>query len=463
MGASQYDQDAPLSSSAMVHPVLSWVPTSDLGVRRPWESANSLLTGSLSCDSSQLRSGFSTHVGTCSGVCPKRILVTGGAGFIGSHLIGRLLDQGHDVICLDSYISGNKANIVKYRNHLNFELINHDITKEFRIEVDKIYHLACPASPVQYQCNAIKTLKTNVLGTLNMLGLAKRTNARLLLASTSEVYGDPDVHPQHEEYNGNVNPVGRRSCYDEGKRAAEALCMDYHRQHNVDIRIARIFNTYGPTMNFDDGRVVSNFIVQALRGECLTIYGDGTQTRSFCYVTDLVEGLIRLMENGKTVGPINLGNPAEYTVLELAHMVKELADPELPIHHRPLPKDDPKKRQPDITKARHFLNWEPRVGLRQGLKITIQDFAIRAVQAPYKLVCAHQEEAKSTHSEDHQEKEDAPVPTGGRDNNLPLHREADNNFSEIGASTTNLPKWLVQDKDFPFWVKEYLNITTTGP
>jgi UDP-glucuronate decarboxylase len=305
-----------------------------------------------------------------------RILVTGGAGFIGSHLIDRLMEQGHDVICLDNFYTGHKRNIERWMTNPYFEFLRHDITEPIRLEVDQIYHLACPASPVHYQYNPVKTIKTNVIGTLNMLGLAKRVKARILLASTSEVYGDPDVHPQPEEYRGNVNPIGIRSCYDEGKRVAETLCFDYHRQNHVDIRVARIFNTYGPRMLENDGRVVSNFIVQALKGVPLTIYGDGSQTRSFCYVSDLVEGLMRLM-NGEHIGPVNLGNPGEYTILQLAETIQTMVNPEVGLQFKPLPQDDPRQRQPDITRARTWLGWEPSIALQPGLEKTIADFRDR--------------------------------------------------------------------------------------
>jgi UDP-glucuronate decarboxylase len=310
-----------------------------------------------------------------------RILVTGGAGFIGSHLIDRLMEQGHDVICLDNFYTGHKRNILKWMDHPYFELIRHDITEPIRIEVDQIYHLACPASPVHYQYNPVKTIKTNVMGTLNMLGLAKRVKARFLLASTSEVYGDPDIHPQPEEYRGNVNTIGIRSCYDEGKRVAETLAFDYHRQNNVDIRVARIFNTYGPRMLENDGRVVSNFVVQALQGKPLTVYGDGLQTRSFCFVSDLVEGLMRLM-NGSHLGPVNLGNPDEYTILELAKTIQGMINPDADIKFEPLPQDDPRRRQPDITRARTWLDWQPTIPLNEGLKLTIEDFRSRVGDAP---------------------------------------------------------------------------------
>ncbi|HEY9769699.1 MAG TPA: UDP-glucuronic acid decarboxylase family protein [Coleofasciculaceae cyanobacterium] len=309
-----------------------------------------------------------------------RILVTGGAGFIGSHLIDRLMNQGHDVICLDNFFTGHKRNILHWLDNPYFELIRHDITEPIRLEVDQIYHLACPASPVHYQYNPVKTIKTNVMGTLNMLGLAKRVKARFLLASTSEVYGDPDVHPQPEEYRGNVNCIGIRSCYDEGKRVAETLAFDYHRQNNVDIRIMRIFNTYGPRMFENDGRVVSNFIVQALKGNPLTVYGDGSQTRSFCYVADLVEGMMRLM-NGEHIGPINIGNPGEYTILQLAETIQKMINPDTELAFKPLPQDDPKQRQPDITKAKNLLGWEPTINLEEGLNMTIEDFSSRINEA----------------------------------------------------------------------------------
>ena len=305
-----------------------------------------------------------------------RILVTGGAGFIGSHLIDRLMEQGHEVICLDNFYTGARRNIIKWLGNPYFELIRHDITEPIRLEVDQIYHLACPASPIHYQYNPVKTIKTNVLGTMYMLGLAKRVKARFLLASTSEVYGDPDVHPQTEEYRGNVNCIGPRSCYDEGKRVAETLAFEYYREHKVDIRVARIFNTYGPRMLENDGRVVSNFVVQALRGEPLTVYGQGSQTRSFCYVSDLVEGLMRLM-NGDFIGPVNLGNPDEYTILELAQVIQGMINPEAELVYQPLPEDDPKQRQPDITRAKTYLDWSPTIPLNQGLKMTIEDFRSR--------------------------------------------------------------------------------------
>ncbi len=305
-----------------------------------------------------------------------RILVTGGAGFIGSHLIDRLMAEGHEVICLDNFYTGHKRNLLRWLGHPYFELIRHDITEPIRLEVEQIYHLACPASPIHYQYNPVKTVKTNVTGTLNMLGLAKRVKARFLLASTSEVYGDPEVHPQPEEYRGNVNPIGIRSCYDDGKRIAETLAFDYHRQNDVEIRVARIFNTYGPRMLENDGRVVSNLIVQALRNIPLTVYGDGSQTRSFCYVCDLVEGLMRLM-NGEHTGPVNLGNPEEYTILQLAQTIQNLVNPGAEIKFAPLPQDDPRRRRPDITRAKTWLNWQPTVPLLEGLQLTVEDFRQR--------------------------------------------------------------------------------------
>ena len=300
-------------------------------------------------------------------------LVTGGAGFLGSHLIDRLMEAGDEVICLDNYFTGRKGNIARWIGHPRFELIRHDVTEPIKLEVDRIWHLAGPASPIHYQFNPVKTAKTSFLGTYNMLGLARRVGARLLLASTSEVYGDPEVHPQPERYWGSVNPIGVRSCYDEGKRIAETLCFDYQRMNGVEVRVARIFNTYGPRMLLDDGRVVSNFIVQALRGEPLTLYGDGRQTRSFCYVSDLVEGLIRLM-NGAHSGPINLGNPAEFTIRQLAELVRMQINPELGLVEQPLPEDDPQQRQPAIDLARQQLDWQPTVSLEQGLAPTINSF-----------------------------------------------------------------------------------------
>lgn len=303
-----------------------------------------------------------------------RILVTGGAGFLGSHLCDRLLADGHEVICLDNFFTGSKRNVAHLLGRPDFELMRHDVIDPFKAEVDRIYNLACPASPPHYQYNAIKTVKTSVMGAINCLGLAKRTRARVFQASTSEVYGDPALHPQPESYWGNVNPVGIRSCYDEGKRVAETLFMDYHRQNGVDIRIVRIFNTYGPRMHPNDGRVVSNFIVQALRGEDLTIYGDGTQTRSFCYVDDLIEGFVRLMEHPSLIGPVNIGNPGEFTMLELAELVIGKTGGKSKITHMPLPGDDPKQRQPDITLASEALGWKPTVSLEDGLDRTIDYF-----------------------------------------------------------------------------------------
>ena len=309
-----------------------------------------------------------------------RILVTGGAGFIGSHLVEQLLAQGHEVLSLDNYFTGDKANLRHLLHLLDLELIRHDVVNPIMLEVDQIYHLACPASPVHYQYNPVKTIKTNVMGTLNMLGLAKRVKARILLASTSEIYGDPREHPQREEYWGNVNCIGPRSCYDEGKRVAETLMMDYHRQNGVDIRIARIFNTYGPRMAIDDGRVISNFCVQALTGQDITIYGDGSQTRSFCYITDLVEGLVRLMNRESVHEPVNLGNPEEFTILELAQKILSMTQSAAQIVNRPLPPDDPVKRRPDISRARELLGWQPTVPLDAGLQETIPHFQTKLLQ-----------------------------------------------------------------------------------
>ena len=303
-----------------------------------------------------------------------RILITGGAGFLGSHLSKRLLKEGHEVICMDNFITGRKCNILDLVENSNFEIMRHDVTDPFKVECDQIYNLACPASPVHYQYNAIKTIKTSVMGAINCLGLAKRVNARVFQASTSEVYGDPSVHPQPEAYWGNVNPIGIRSCYDEGKRCAETLFMDYRRQNGVDVRIARIFNTYGPNMCPDDGRVVSNFIVQSLQGHDITVYGEGEQTRSFCYCDDLIEGFIRMMNQDETIGPMNIGNPSEFTILELAEKVINLTGSKSKIIHVTLPSDDPKQRQPDITQARRVLDWEPKYSLDEGLKPTIAYF-----------------------------------------------------------------------------------------
>jgi UDP-glucuronate decarboxylase len=306
----------------------------------------------------------------------KKVLVTGGAGFLGSHLCERLLKDGNEVVCLDNYFTGQKQNIVTLLNNPYFELIRHDVTMPFFIEVDEIYNLACPASPIHYQYNAIKTVKTSVMGAINMLGLAKRIKAKILQASTSEVYGDPDVHPQPETYWGHVNPIGPRACYDEGKRAAETLFVNYHKQNNVRIKIIRIFNTYGPRMHPNDGRVVSNFIVQALKGEDITIYGDGTQTRSFQYVDDLIEGMIRMMNTREDfTGPVNLGNPVEFTIRELAEKIIRLTNSRSKIVRMPLPPDDPMQRQPDIRVAKKELDWEPKIPIEEGLKKTIEYFA----------------------------------------------------------------------------------------
>jgi len=303
-----------------------------------------------------------------------RILITGGAGFLGSHLCERLLNEGNDIICLDNFFTGRKRNIAHMLDNPNFELVRHDVTDPFRFEVDQIYNLACPASPPHYQHNPIKTTKTSILGTMHSLGLGKRVGARVFQASTSEVYGDPDVHPQPESYTGSVNPIGIRACYDEGKRVAETLCFDYLRQHKTEIRVVRIFNTYGPRMLPDDGRVVSNFIVQALSGKDLTIYGDGTQTRSFCYVDDLIEGFVRLMNHPTLTGPVNIGNPGEFTMIQLAELVLQKVGGPSKITFHPLPGDDPKQRQPDITLAKRELGWEPTVELDQGLDSTIRYF-----------------------------------------------------------------------------------------
>ena len=305
----------------------------------------------------------------------KQILVTGGAGFIGSHLCERLLKDGNNVICMDNYFTGCKQNIVHLLNNPYFELVRHDVTFPYYVEVDEIYNLACPASPIHYQFDPVSTIKTSVIGAINMLGLAKRTKARILQASTSEVYGDPAVHPQEESYWGNVNPIGLRSCYDEGKRCAETLFMDYHRQNKLDVKIIRIFNTYGPRMRPDDGRVVSNFIMQALKGEDITIYGDGMQTRSFQYVDDLVEGMVRMMATENFTGPVNLGNPGEYTMIELAEIILKMTNSKSKIVFKPLPSDDPKQRKPDISLAKEKLNgWEPTIRLEEGLVETIKYF-----------------------------------------------------------------------------------------
>ena len=303
-----------------------------------------------------------------------RILITGGAGFLGSHLCERLLDQGHDILCLDNFFTGRRRNVEHLLEKRRFELIRHDVVDPFKAEVDRIFNLACPASPVHYQYNPIKTTKTSVMGAINCLGLAKRVKARILQASTSEVYGDPDVHPQPESYRGNVNPIGSRACYDEGKRCAETLFFDYHRENGVDIRVIRIFNTYGPRMCPDDGRVVSNFIVQALKGEDITLYGDGSQTRSFCYVDDLVEGMIRIMEQEESVGPINLGNPSEFTIRQLAEKVLEKTASGSRLMEEPLPEDDPTQRRPDISLVKSLTDWTPQIELDEGLDKTIAYF-----------------------------------------------------------------------------------------
>jgi UDP-glucuronate decarboxylase len=305
----------------------------------------------------------------------KRILVTGGAGFVGSHLCSRLLEDGHDVLCVDNYYTGQKRNLTACLDYSGFELLRHDVTFPLYVEVDEIYNLACPASPVHYQLDPVQTTKTSVHGAINMLGLAKRVGAKILQSSTSEVYGDPEEHPQREEYWGRVNPIGERACYDEGKRCAETLFFDYHRQHQLKIKVARIFNTYGPRMHPNDGRVVSNFIVQSLKNDPITIYGDGSQTRSFCYVDDLVEGLVSLMESEKgIIGPINLGNPTEFTMLELAEKVIELTGSRSTLIYHALPADDPRQRKPDITKAERDLGWKPNIALNEGLNMTIEYF-----------------------------------------------------------------------------------------
>nr|XP_017229910.1 PREDICTED: UDP-glucuronic acid decarboxylase 2 [Daucus carota subsp. sativus] len=352
---------------------------------RPSPAASHLYptTTHLSSFSSPRRDFFADKFVSSGGKIPlglktkgRRIVVTGGAGFVGSHLVDRLMARGDSVIVVDNFFTGRKENVMHHFGNPRFEMIRHDVVEPLLLEVDQIYHLACPASPVHYKFNPVKTIKTNVVGTLNMLGLAKRIGARFLLTSTSEVYGDPLQHPQVETYWGNVNPIGVRSCYDEGKRTAETLTMDYHRGAEVEVRIARIFNTYGPRMCIDDGRVVSNFVAQALRKEPLTVYGDGKQTRSFQYVSDLVEGLMRLME-GEHVGPFNLGNPGEFTMLELAQVVQETIDPNAKIEFKPNTEDDPHKRKPDITKAKDLLGWEPKVALRKGLPLMVSDFRQR--------------------------------------------------------------------------------------
>ena len=305
----------------------------------------------------------------------KKVLVTGGAGFLGSHLCDRLIEKNYDVLCIDNYFTGSKQNVVHLLDNSKFELMRHDVTFPLYVEVDQIFNLACPASPIHYQHDPVQTTKTSVHGAINMLGLAKRLRARILQASTSEVYGDPEIHPQPESYWGKVNPIGLRSCYDEGKRCAETLFFDYHRQHKIEIKVMRIFNTYGPRMHPNDGRVVSNFIVQALQGSDITVYGDGQQSRSFCYVDDLIDGMLKLMDSpADFIGPVNMGNPVEFTMLELAETVLSLTDSRSKIIHRPLPSDDPRQRQPDISLAKHHLGWEPKVTLRDGLKETIGYF-----------------------------------------------------------------------------------------
>jgi len=307
-----------------------------------------------------------------------RILVTGGAGFLGSHLCERLLNEGHDILCLDNFFTGNKTNIIHLMDSHHFELIRHDIVEPILLEVDRIYNLACPASPIHYQYNPVKTVKTSVMGMINMLGMAKRVKARILQASTSEIYGDPQMHPQREDYWGNVNPIGIRSCYDEGKRVAETLMMDYHRQNKVDIRIVRIFNTYGPRMAENDGRVVSNFMLQALNNEDITVFGEGMQTRSFCYVSDLVDGMIKMMENDQGfIGPVNLGNPVENTIYEFAEKIINITGSKSKIVFKPLPQDDPKQRRPDISVAQQKLGWQPMIDLDKGLKNTAEYFAMQ--------------------------------------------------------------------------------------
>nr|ACG42030.1 UDP-glucuronic acid decarboxylase 1 [Zea mays] len=347
------------STFFLLRPYLSLSPSSHLPDARPLFS-------------------FATRSGVPAGFRPpqRRVVVTGGAGFVGSHLVDRLLEQGDSVIVVDNFFTGRKENVAHHLRNPRFELLRHDVVEPILLEVDRIYHLACPASPVHYKYNPIKTIKTNVMGTLNMLGLAKRIGARFLLTSTSEVYGDPLEHPQKESYWGHVNPIGVRSCYDEGKRTAETLTMDYHRGGGVEVRIARIFNTYGPRMCLDDGRVVSNFVAQALRRQPMTVYGDGKQTRSFQYVADLVAGLMALMESDH-IGPFNLGNPGEFTMLELAQVVKETIDPMATIEFKPNTADDPHMRKPDITKAKQLLHWEPKVSLKEGLPLMVQDFRQR--------------------------------------------------------------------------------------
>ncbi|KAK8713816.1 hypothetical protein V6N13_149025 [Hibiscus sabdariffa] len=376
------------STFFILQPSLSRLGPSDANssIRRSFSKDNTITTDvSHYQDSSSgsYSSGYNKPVVGKGGRVPvgigrrrKRVVVTGGAGFVGSHLVDKLIGRGDEVIVIDNFFTGRKDNLVHLFSNPMFELIRHDVVEPILLEVDQIYHLACPASPVHYKYNPVKTIKTNVMGTLNMLGLAKRVGARFLLTSTSEVYGDPLQHPQKETYWGNVNPIGERSCYDEGKRTAETLAMDYHRGAGVEVRIARIFNTYGPRMCLDDGRVVSNFVAQAIRKQPMTVYGDGQQTRSFQYVSDLVDGLVALME-GEHIGPFNLGNPGEFTMLELSEVVKETIDPTATIEFKPNTADDPHMRKPDISKAKDLLNWEPKISLREGLPLMVGDFRKR--------------------------------------------------------------------------------------
>ncbi|PKU74100.1 UDP-glucuronic acid decarboxylase 2 [Dendrobium catenatum] len=371
-----------IAGMALATIVFALVPRSPAGHQEIAGAAH-LMVGMAATAERRWQALEPARIGSVGGKVPLglkrkglRVVVTGGAGFVGSHLVDRLIERGDNVIVVDNFFTGRKENVMHHFGNPNFELIRHDVVEPLLLEVDQIYHLACPASPVHYKFNPVKTIKTNVVGTLNMLGLAKRIGARFLLTSTSEVYGDPLQHPQVETYWGNVNPIGVRSCYDEGKRTAETLTMDYHRGAQVEVRIARIFNTYGPRMCIDDGRVVSNFVAQALRKEPLTVYGDGKQTRSFQYVSDLVEGLMKLME-GEHVGPFNLGNPGEFTMVELAQVVQETIDPNARIEFRPNTEDDPHKRKPDITRAKELLGWEPKVPLRKGLPLMVSDFRKR--------------------------------------------------------------------------------------
>lgn len=369
------------STFFIIQPSLSHLSTSSEPESSIPRSYNALNHESLSTYSDKdlnfrVNGGGTGRVPVGVGRKRMRIVVTGGAGFVGSHLVDKLIKRGDDVIVIDNFFTGRKENVMHHFGNPRFELIRHDVVEPILLEVDQIYHLACPASPVHYKYNPVKTIKTNVMGTLNMLGLAKRIGARFLLTSTSEVYGDPLEHPQKETYWGHVNPIGVRSCYDEGKRTAETLTMDYHRGADVEVRIARIFNTYGPRMCLDDGRVVSNFVAQAIRKQPMTVYGDGKQTRSFQYVSDLVDGLVALME-GEHIGPFNLGNPGEFTMLELAGVVKEVIDPSATIEFKANTADDPHKRKPDISKAKELLNWEPKVSLREGLPLMVNDFRNR--------------------------------------------------------------------------------------